>query len=201
MSSKYSKLKYSGNHYYKRKSNNDHGKSSYKSKRSNDNEDDSKTKHVYIKNNPDERDIDLSEIKKSSSAIGKGRVKDEPKTGQCEGCGEEDSPKRFITNEFLCMDCRSNIQFKLITKSTISNLYPSVSVMRLRQLVDAGSIDSFKTLNWHNRNAPPIQLFYEKDIMELAGEDVQQTSVKYNQRRRSRSRSTSHPKKLIIEKV
>jgi hypothetical protein len=175
------------------------GKSSYRKSKHPYKSD--KSKYVYIKNNPDEKDIDLSEVKTKPDRHRNEEEKDVQKTGVCEGCGEDDAPKRFITNEFICMKCRNDIQFKLITKTTISNLYPSVNLFRLRQAVDAGDIQAFKTLNWHNRNAPPIQLFYEKDIMELAGEDVQQTSVKYNQHRsKSKPHSYSKPK-FIIEKV
>jgi hypothetical protein len=101
--------------------------------------------------------------------------------GRCEGCGKEQSQKRFITNEFLCPDCRDDLRYKLITKSTVARLYPLLTVNDLKEAIDKQRIRCYTTKNWHNPRAAPIKLFYEQEIMDLSKRKERKTT--------SRSRS------------
>lgn len=127
---------------------------------------------VQSQNNPDEKSIDLSEAAKPAVEH----------KGPCEGCGMEGSQKRHITNEFLCTTCRGDLRYKLITKSTVMAMYPSLTPSDLKEAAVAKTIHCFRTVNWHNRRAPPIHLYYQQEIMALA---------KYKEKRPS-SRSHHH---------
>lgn len=139
-----------------------------------------KVKNVNTRkqNNPDDGDeedgktIDLSSAQPSKSSNS---------TGRCEGCGKEQSQKRFITNEFLCPDCRDDLRYKLITKSTVARLYPLLTVNDLKEAISKQRIRCYKTKNWHNPHAAPIKLFYEQEIMDLSKRKERKTT--------SRSRS------------
>ncbi len=131
---------------------------------------------VQSQNNPDHKDIDLSEAKT-----------DVQHKGPCEGCGMADSPKRFVTNEFLCPNCRDDLRYKLITKSTVTNLYPSINQSDLKEAVKSNSIHCFRRVNWHNRNAPPIHLYYQKEIISLAKSKEKRHSSRSNHHGSSRS--------------
>lgn len=89
-------------------------------------------------------------------------------TGNCEGCGMENSPLRAVTKEFLCPSCRDNIHFKLITKTTVLNKYPNLDFVDLIEGFQNKTIHCFFMRNWHNYNAKPIKLYYEKEMQELS---------------------------------
>lgn len=131
-------------------------------------------------NRPDEKTIDLSNAQPSK-----------PRSihlGTCEGCGKGESQKRFITNEFLCPDCRDDLRYKLITKSTVARLYPLLTTNDLKEAIDKKRIKCYKTKNWHNPQAAPIKLFYEQEIMDLTKRKERKTTS----RSRSRPVTTTH---------
>lgn len=88
--------------------------------------------------------------------------------GICDGCGKERCNRRFITKEYLCQECRQHPDYKLITKSTVQRLYPTLDVSELIQACKDKQIQIFYTRNWHNPKAPSIKLYYEREIQELA---------------------------------
>ena len=141
---------------------------------------------VQSQNNPDEKSIDLSEAKPAVQHI-----------GPCEGCGIPDAQKRFVTNEFLCPNCRNDLRYKLITKSTVMGLYPSITHSDLKEAVMTKKIHCFRKVNWYNRNAPPIHLYYQNEIMSLAKFKEKRPSSRQHESSRSHhqhgsSRSHQH---------
>lgn len=142
------------------------------------------TINTQKQNNPDnaEKTIDLSSAQPSKSHM-----------GRCEGCGKDQSQKRFITNEFLCPDCRDDLRYKLITKSTVARLYPLLTVNDLTDAIAKQRIRCYKTKNWHNPRAAPIQLFYEQEIMDLSRRKERKTTS------RSRDHSDNHSQSRTTE--
>jgi len=119
--------------------------SAYKSKKNNSNQ-------------TEYKEFDLNTTEKS----GKNN------TGNCDGCGMENSPLRAVTKEFLCPSCRDNIHFKLITKTTVLNKYPNLDFVDLIEGFQNKTIQCFFMRNWHNYNAKPIKLYYEREMQELS---------------------------------
>jgi len=120
------------------------------------------------------------------------------KVGPCAGCGKANSAKRFVTKEYLCPDCRDDLRFKLITKSTINRLYPLLTQNDLAAALNDNQLTFFEVKNWHNYTAAPIKLFYEREIMALARRKERHTTA------RSRSRldpSEHRHSRLRVEKV
>jgi len=142
------------------------------------------TINIKKQNNPDnaEKTIDLSSAQPSKSHM-----------GRCEGCGKDQSQKRFITNEFLCPDCRDDLRYKLITKSTVARLYPLLTVNDLTDAIAKQRIRCYKTKNWHNPRAAPIKLFYEQEIMDLSRRKERKTTS------RSRDHSDKHSQSRTTE--
>jgi hypothetical protein len=101
-------------------------------------------------------------------------------TGDCEGCGKTGSTMRYATRDFICTSCREDIDFKLITKTSALSLYPTLTIHDLIHACKEKMIKIFFVKNWHDRNAPPIKLYYEKEIRELAKqkERFEQSSIR-----------------------
>jgi hypothetical protein len=114
----------------------------------------------------------------------------------CNGCGIENAPLRCVTQEFLCPSCRTDINFKLITKSTALQLYPALDFSDLIEGYKKNDIQCFFIKNWHNHDAAPIKLYYEKEIQQLEKRKKRGDLNYIRQRSSSRSKkSTSRQKK------
>jgi ribosomal protein L37AE/L43A len=94
-------------------------------------------------------------------------VKNIPRTGQCKGCGRKNSNLRNVTKEYLCLECRDNIKFKLITKSTALDKYKNVTYKDLINEFKAKKIHCFFVKNWYDPSKDCIKLYYEKEIQKL----------------------------------
>ena len=84
--------------------------------------------------------------------------------GDCVGCGILNANIRWVTDEYLCLNCRNDIQYKLITKTTVLSKYPNITNQDLQSAIQTQKLQIFTTKNWVDPNAPPIKLFYEYEI-------------------------------------
>lgn len=106
--------------------------------------------------------------------------------GPCVGCGQPNSALRRVTREHLCSSCRDDLRYKLITKSTVLDLYPTLTIRDLVEAVKARQVRMHFAANWYNRSAPPIKLYYEIDIQRLCQHKERHSA------RQSRERGHSH---------
>lgn len=89
------------------------------------------------------------------------------KLGPCDGCGMSNAGLRAITNEHLCQSCRNDMHYKLITKSTALTTYTAVDFTDLIEGFKSRQLQCFFIKNWHDPQAKPIKLYYEKEIRQL----------------------------------
>lgn len=95
------------------------------------------------------------------------RIRYKAPTSTCISCGTDGAPLRKVTNEYLCTPCRGKIDYKLICKRTAMDVY-DLTWADLAMAHAQGKIQCKKTPNWKNKNADPINLYYEKEIQRLA---------------------------------
>jgi hypothetical protein len=87
--------------------------------------------------------------------------------GICQGCGIPGASLRLATNEHLCLDCRNDINFKLITKTTALNKYQNITFKDLINNFKSKKIHCFFAKNWIDPSKDCIKLYYEKEIQKL----------------------------------
>lgn len=113
--------------------------------------------------------------------------------GDCLGCGKPNSKMRFVTREFLCESCRKDVDYKLITKTTVFATYPILKIEDLMSECKNKTLRIFFVNNWHDSTKAPIKLYYEKEISALA-ETKRQGEILKNQPAAAPNSSTSHSK-------
>lgn len=87
--------------------------------------------------------------------------------GSCIGCGIDGASLRIVTGEHLCANCRQDLRYKLITKTTVLNKYSGINFHDLMNATEGGIVQCFSVKNWHNPSHKPIKLYYEKEIQQL----------------------------------
>ena len=110
------------------------------------------------------------------------------KQGVCQGCGILGSNLRNTTNEHLCSECRNDINFKLITKTTALKKYPNITYQDLINNYKSKKIHCFFVKNWVDPSKDCIKLYYEKEIQKL------NQNIKHKNISKSKSRPKSKPK-------
>lgn len=88
--------------------------------------------------------------------------------GRCEGCGQDGARLRCTTCQYLCEQCRETPRYKLISKTTALGLYPSLTWEDLMNSYKRGRINCFFCKNWYNSRAPPIKLYFQSEVEDLA---------------------------------
>ena len=83
------------------------------------------------------------------------------------GCNQHGSHLRVVTNEYLCSECRENMQYKLITKTTALKKYPNVTFQDLINQYKLKKIHCFFVKNWIDPSKECIKLYYEKEIYQI----------------------------------
>jgi len=114
--------------------------------------------------------------------------------GDCLGCGKPNSKMRFVTREFLCDSCRKDVDYKLITKTTVLTTYPILNIEDLMSECKNKTLQIFFVNNWHDSTKAPIKLYYEKEITALAEQKRQEEHLKKQPTAAAASSSTSHSK-------
>ena len=114
------------------------------------------------------------------------------RTGKCVGCGVANAPYRAVTQEFICENCRQDIQFKLICKTTALKKYPHLTFADLINFFRSKQLRCFFVRNWYTAGAPSIKLYYEHEIQKI--NDIVQRSNSSSHRAPDRASECSPPR-------
>ena len=136
-------------------------------------------KEIYInpyeEQSPSIREVDITSYSENSSSQNQTKevnISEDyhhrvPRNGTCKGCGIDRVNLRVATNEYLCQDCRNNIHFKLITKTTALKKYTNITYKDLINNYKSKNIQCFFVKNWIDPKKDFIKLYYEKEIQKL----------------------------------
>ena len=83
-----------------------------------------------------------------------------------EGCGRQ-GKWRYVTRNFLCLQCRHTPPHKLITRTKAKAMF-NLSFDDLHDAMLNKQIHMFTVKNFHSATAPPIRLYYLHEVENLA---------------------------------
>ena len=138
-------------------------------------------KEVYEE---DVKEIDLSNQHNSNLLFKEAKVKQTPPPpgtykgyvinknlsskpcNSCEECGVANAPKRYVTQNFLCEECRRIHPHKLITQETCMNEY-GLDFETLTMASRQKQLRKLVSPNYKDRHASPFIFYFEHEILEF----------------------------------
>lgn len=111
-----------------------------------------------------------------------GRVERKCCNGECTGVGKW----RLVTRDYLCEACRKCPEHKLICRSTAKKKF-GLTYEQLHAAHKSNAIRMFSVTNPHNSKSPPMRLYYEREIADLA-KRLRPSDTNYSEEKTSRMR-------------